>query len=212
MAQLPELPVRPMGAYPGRPTTARRSANFKVTPGAALTHLRQELQRAGALRAVLEVDCDPYHVKQDGQLRSDARLRSPAVVVSYEHPTHGMLRFPCDSFDNWTDNIRAIGLSLEALRAVERYGVVRRAEQFLGFKALPSSTTPTMTTQAAADALSAEGQRLAAQILSNRETYEQARALARKHVHPDARAGEREAWDRIEAACVVLDAFWGIRR
>lgn len=237
MAALLELPVRALTVYPGAPTAERRRSRFGVTPGEALQHLRQELQRAGALRAVLELDVAERDVRQDGQLRADARPRSPAVVVSYEHPQHGMLRFPCDTFTTWTDNVRAIGLSLEALRAVERYGVVKRQEQFLGFKALPATTTPAMTTDRAAELLAEHGwpgvlghnpgfdhaaarARYASEILSNRETYDQARKNARARVHPDVAAargiisGEdpRRAWDQVEAACVVLDAFWGMRR
>jgi len=36
--------------------------------------------------------------------------------------------------------MRAIALSLQALRAVDRYGVARRAEQYRGWKQLPSAT------------------------------------------------------------------------
>lgn len=48
------------------------------------------------------------------------------------------LRYPCDTFDDWQDNVRAIALALEALRTVDRYGVTKRAEQYKGWAALPS--------------------------------------------------------------------------
>jgi hypothetical protein len=46
------------------------------------------------------------------------------------------MSFPCDTFDDWQDNLRAIAKSLEALRMVDRYGVTRNNEQYRGFTAL----------------------------------------------------------------------------
>jgi uncharacterized protein (DUF58 family) len=40
---------------------------------------------------------------------------------------------PCDRYEDWKDNLRAIALSLEALRAVDRYGVTRGNEQYRGW-------------------------------------------------------------------------------
>ena len=48
------------------------------------------------------------------------------------------MSYPCDKYSNWQANLRAIALSLEALRAEDRYGVTRRAEQYKGWaKLLP---------------------------------------------------------------------------
>lgn len=48
------------------------------------------------------------------------------------------LSYPCDSCDNWQHNVRSIALALQALRAVDRYGVTRRAEQYRGWGKLPA--------------------------------------------------------------------------
>lgn len=45
-------------------------------------------------------------------------------------------RFARDGFVTWHENLRAIVLTIRALRAVERYGVVQGDEQFAGFKML----------------------------------------------------------------------------
>jgi hypothetical protein len=37
-------------------------------------------------------------------------------------------------------NSRSIGLELEALRAIDRYGITKQGEQYVGFKALPSGS------------------------------------------------------------------------
>ena len=47
------------------------------------------------------------------------------------------MRFPCDTFTDWQANVRGIALALEALRAVDRYGVTQQAEQYRGWTALP---------------------------------------------------------------------------
>jgi len=43
----------------------------------------------------------------------------------------------CGKFPTWQDNVRAIALGLEALRKVDRYGIVQSAEQYRGWQALP---------------------------------------------------------------------------
>jgi hypothetical protein len=44
----------------------------------------------------------------------------------------------CSRFRDWRDNVRALALSLEALRRVDRYGVTSRGEQYAGWRQLPS--------------------------------------------------------------------------
>lgn len=43
-----------------------------------------------------------------------------------------------DAFPHWQDNVRAIALGLEALRKVDRYGIGKRGEQYVGWRALPA--------------------------------------------------------------------------
>lgn len=45
-------------------------------------------------------------------------------------------RFAKDGYYTWQENLRAIVLTIGALRAVERYGVVQGDEHFAGFKQL----------------------------------------------------------------------------
>lgn len=85
------------------------------------------------------VDVDESDVRLDGELRANAKPHSPAVGVSIES-RHGPLLFVCDRFRHWQDNARAIALGLEALRKVERYGIVQSDEQYRGWQALPPGT------------------------------------------------------------------------
>lgn len=45
------------------------------------------------------------------------------------------LVYATDCCDFWQHNVRSIALGLEALRAVDRYGISRRGEQYAGFRA-----------------------------------------------------------------------------
>lgn len=45
-------------------------------------------------------------------------------------------QFAVDQFPTWQDNLRAIALGLDALRRVQRYGIVKEDEQYTGWKQL----------------------------------------------------------------------------
>ncbi len=45
------------------------------------------------------------------------------------------LVYATDVCDFWQHNVRSIALGLEALRAVDRYGISRRGQQYAGFRA-----------------------------------------------------------------------------
>jgi len=63
------------------------------------------------------------------------------------------LGYATAEYDDWQDNLRAIALAMEALRAVDRYGVSKRGEQYQGWKQLPQSTDPTSELRTKDDAL-----------------------------------------------------------
>ena len=79
-------------------------------------------------------------LRLDGLPRADRRARTPGVVLSFEAtavPGRPKLRYEVGTFTDWQDNLRAIALGLQALRAVDRYGVTKRGEQYAGWRALP---------------------------------------------------------------------------
>jgi hypothetical protein len=98
--------------------------------------LEREIRHLNARNVVLQADCLPSEIRLDGTLKANARLRSPGVILSFDSK-HGPLSYPCDKFNNWQSNVRAIALALEALRKVERYGVTKRGEQYRGWEQLP---------------------------------------------------------------------------
>lgn len=125
-----------------RPAPGHQRARFSAPLAVTLAGLSRELRALDAERVVVELDIREQDIRRDGYPRAHAlRPASPPVAVSFASK-HGPLRYATCEFDDWTDNLRAVVLSMEALRAVDRYGVSKRGEQYAGWKALPRSTDP----------------------------------------------------------------------
>lgn len=132
-----EFTFRPISAWPGKQSPSRKYTRFKASYSDTLKLLGRELTNLSAKNVVIQAWLDEREIRNDGQIRADARPRSPGVILSFDSK-HGRLSYPCDTFTDWQGNLRAIALALEALRTVDRYGVVRRGEQYAGWKALPA--------------------------------------------------------------------------
>lgn len=123
-------------AYPlqwpaGWPRTKNRQrASFRMTPGAITDHLFDELDRLGATGIVISTNRAPYS-------RSKAQPEDPGVAVYFTLKEHQQC-IPCDKWDRTEDNIHAVGLAVQALRGLERWGTGDMVSAaFQGFKALP---------------------------------------------------------------------------
>lgn len=116
-----------------------RYSPFKAPWSRTVSLLARELRMLGAKRAVMQVDLREQDFRIDGIPRSDRRAQSPGVVLSLD-TKFGPLRYEVGTYSHWEDNVRAIALGLEALRAVDRYGVTRRGEQYAGWKQLPTGS------------------------------------------------------------------------
>lgn len=127
-----------LSAWPTTPTLAnkRKRSQFSSSWSNTVGLLESELNAIQASNIVLQADCDRDQIRIDGQLRATAKLRGPGVILSFDSKK-GACSFPCDKFTDWQSNVRAIALSLQALRAVDRYGVTKSNEQYRGWNALP---------------------------------------------------------------------------
>lgn len=206
----PVVVFRPLSAQAEKdPKMQKRASLFKSSWENTKELLKVELERLGVDEAVIEVDVPESAIRADGTVKLNTTFRTHRVALSFTHPKHGPLRYPCDRFYNWSENVRAIALALEALRAVERYGVTTRGEQYAGWKAIPSQTSATMTTDTAAGFLAAR-QGLDKDKLLRDATY--ARDAIRKEqafAHPDKQGGSREMWNAVEAVKDVLERHHG---
>jgi hypothetical protein len=172
--------------------------------------LGRELRQLKARDIVLELDFLEGQIRIDGRPRATARAASPATRLAFDS-IHGPLTYATDVFWTWQDNVRAIALGLEALRKVDRYGVVRRGEQYAGFKQLGAGATalPAASGMDKDEAWSTLGTFQPRPIREFRQTAtaDQLRATlkeARRRTHPDTATGSREAWDLVEEAAKVL--------
>jgi hypothetical protein len=104
--------------------------------GEAVQHLYDELDRLGATNIVVSSD---MRVRLDGRPYADQKkLEEPGVAVYFT--LNGRQQcIPCDKWDSVKDNVRAIGLTVEALRGLDRWGAKEMVDAaFSGFTALPA--------------------------------------------------------------------------
>ena len=173
------------------------------------------MEHLGVRQAVIQAAVKLSDIRLDGFLYS-ARPDHPGIILAFESKKTGPLSMPCDTYVDWQDNLRAIGLSL-TLRAIDRYGVTQLAEQYRGWSQLPPPgglvTPPPMTVEAAAEFIAAEivVPSSAFNIRSSSDTYRTCyRSVARKH-HPDANGGQqRPEWHTLQQAAAILNQHHGV--
>jgi hypothetical protein len=103
-----------------------------------LDRLEDEIDKLKGSDVVIGVVVDETQIGFSGNLKAGGRTRfmHRGVEVSFDTPKRGRLVFHTDAYDDVTANLRAIGLGLEALRAVDRHGITSTDEQYAGFAAL----------------------------------------------------------------------------
>jgi hypothetical protein len=185
------LQVRPLSDI--RPEPAGERSRFQSTLRSTVAQLSTELRQLDADHIILELDLRDRDIRIDGYPRADARPGSPAVVLSFDSK-FGPLRYATAEYDDWRDNLRAIALSMQALRAVDRYGVSKRGEQYSGWKQLMPSSDP-------ADAISTAGQARA--YLDEHYGGDIRRALM--ETHPD-KGGDPDEFRKVQRARELIDA------
>lgn len=198
--------VRPLGAldWTGArtPDGARRSrATFRATWTDTLDLLERELYQLAAHDVIMQLAVTERDIRIDGGLRANARPAWPGVRVLFDS-RHGPLTYQTDTCELWQHNVRSIALGLEALRAVDRYGITSSGEQYRGWKQL---TTGTMTVHEAEAVLRRWHGAGAGEMTPYAVLYRKARAAA----HPDRHGGDHTAWWEVEAAARVLGLLDG---
>lgn len=196
MRQTVPITFRPITQWPGAATRSRTHSQFTAKWPQTLDLLDRELFHVRARNVVIQLDCDERDVRRDGIPRADARVRGPGVILSFDSPK-GSLSFPCDRFTDWQDNVRAIALGLEALRAVDRYGVTRSAEQYRGWTALPDKSAE------AVDWLKKElGMNWNCALTDGVKNA--IRQVAITRLHPDRQNGDDSKWKLWQVAAQSL--------
>lgn len=195
--------IEPLGAWTDPETPHRTRAFFRAGWAHTVELLSREAGWLGAELIVMQADvAEDARLRRDGMLLANSCVRQhPGVVISFSS-AHGPLRYATDQFTAWQDNVRGIALSLAALRAVDRYGVTRRAEQYVGFRALPAAGAEFGTADDAARWMREQARPHAkdADTSTPRQLY---RFLARRW-HPD-NTGNAADWERLDQARRLLE-------
>jgi hypothetical protein len=204
---------RKLQAWPAnRPPTdsfdRQSSGQFKTPVIQTLSDLEGELEKIDARDVVIEIDVDHRELRMMGEPRPDAKtLMTPGLVLRFTDSRGRTAVMPCDRYDTWQANARALYLTLKSLRAVDRYGATAGGEQYGGWLALPATTTAFTVDQAISFLARLSG------ISANeiREQPERARAalrVATNVTHPD-KAGSTGNFQLTQEAKRVLEAHFG---
>lgn len=197
--------------HPVTPPELRRSRwTFKAPLEDTLDRLRHELTQLGADDALVEAAVRPQDVLRSGagfSARTPIPVH-PGVTVTVRIET-GVRVFATDVCETWEHNLRSIALGLEALRAVSRYGITPRGEQYAGFLAIESGATPQLTAGAGAAArilgqLAGLPDAEVRQLVHNPELRRRTYRLAAVTAHPD-RGGDPADWASLTEAMRILD-------
>lgn len=177
----------------------RKRAQFRATYQRTLQDLDRELEaiQGRARNVILAAGFPPSKIRRDGFPYSGARPEHPAVTLHFE--INGQpAAFPCDTFETFEDNLRAIVLSLEALRAVDRYGVTRNQEQYKGWLRLEAAKSdPAEVLRKANRTLGWSADDIRA---ASKENLHAIYRAAMANVHPDRPGGSHEATVAVQQA------------
>lgn len=204
--------VRPLDPWIGPVTAPRTTSPFKATWTDTVQLLNREVEALQTreqrlIRWVLQMDVPASQIRNDGEVYARATPASPAVRVAFES-RHGPLLYATDRFTHWQANVRAIALSLEALRKVDRYGVAGHGEQYRGWTAI-SNRPAEMSREQAAEFIAhwagvAGFPDVIAEIAQGGEDLRTAYYAAAKRAHPDVTGDDGDTMARLNAARDLL--------
>lgn len=190
---------RPIEEWPRqrglRSPVEREGSRFEARWQQTLDLLTYELGRLGADAVVVKLALTERDIRRDGWPRSGARPEHPGVVVEWQIADRWSY-MAADKYDDWHDNTRAIALSLEALRSVERWGAVE-GEQYVGLRLeLEAAMGPLQAQRIIRRAAGLEPE---TDVLDWGRVYR----LALRRTHPDV-GGSAEAFNEVQEAWRVL--------
>lgn len=153
--------------------------------GDGLARLAGELKRLAAQGVIISSN---LQIRQDGlpYANQSKMLADPGVAVYFKLKNAPRV-LACDKWASVAENMAAIAGHIEAIRAVDRYGVGTLEQAFAGYQALPAQASPWWTV------LEFDQRPTSFTIVEQRFT-----TLAKQH-HPD-RGGNPVTMAKINAA------------
>ena len=201
-----QILIKPISKWIGTETKSPGNSQFRNTYSDTKKKLEFELDKLNAIASSvrLEMFIKPEDLRRDGELlRAHAKPYKPGVVLSFSIITRRLrnnqtgaitnetktLSYPCDTYNDWQDNVRAIALSLEKLRSVARYGVFKY-EDMIARLALPSAEGKLSDRDAAAEFLSKHSGVPVAGMNGDQLLIKSAYVQALHKLHPDKTGGK----------------------
>lgn len=197
--------IRPLGLWdrPRTPSDQQQSARrFRARWDDTVSLLLREVDQLDGGLVVVCIDVLAGDLRRDGMLRARAQVRSDAVKVSFDS-RHGPLTYATDTYDHWQANVRAVALALEALRAVDRYGVTGSGEQYRGWTQLAAKPAETGLTTDEARRVLADAAGITPDQLDCDARVKIAYRVAASTAHPD-RGGDPAVFRLITTARDIL--------
>lgn len=160
------------------PDKRESGSRFSQTLPSALSALRSEVQRLGGKNLVLS-----------SNYTLDQHSPKDAGVVGYFEYEGKQVAIPCDRWAKIEANVRAIALTIEAMRGIERWGAKHMiSAMFRGFQALPERT------------MADPWELLGISPEASEEDILKAYRDKAKLAHPDVMGGSNERFNQISEA------------
>lgn len=211
------IKIKPIQKWIGPETKDPGNSQFKKTYKDTKGILEYELWKLNAVESSVSIEMfiRAEDLRADGELRATVKPYRQGVILSFttlrsvynkltqkwENKTKP-LSYPCDTYNNWQDNLRAIALSLAKLRDVARYGVFKY-EDMVSRLALPSAEGKVSTRDAALEFIAEHSPYSVSLISQNSDALRQAYRAAATALHPD-KNGNAEDFHRLQEARAVL--------
>lgn len=217
--------VKPIMSWPGEltPANRRKRSQFMSQWGSTLELLQREIRFLAGKNVIFQCPVREQDIRVDGGIKSNARpSEHPGVIITFDSK-HGPLSYHSDQYTDFQSNVRAIALALEALRAVDRYGVNKAGTQYSGYKRLPPAGEFTngrkaMTEDEAAAFVAlhsgfdwAKGAVGANAVLTSANDFTALYKTAMRRLHPENKeTGNEAAFVDLQEAAAILKKRHGL--
>ena len=216
-----EVAFRYMPKFDYQDKVHKDARGLGATWSKAFEKLRYELKRINATDVIVEAGYQPSQVRADGWPYSSAKPEHHCVRVSFKAQGKTALSF---AYNGWRDvelNVYMIALTLERLRAVERYGCTQANQQYAGWAQLPPAASERVADWPNVEAAAAflwcttgtHAEDLEKvkylRVLADREVLQRVYRDAAKRAHPD-QGGTPELMATVNSCREVLERNgWG---
>lgn len=177
------------------PVTKGKSSPFSAKLTSTLDLLDREAFMLGADAVEVFTSHLTSERLRDGQPGRRGATVFGAVRVALTSRKAGRLSWTGSTYSEWEDNLRAVALTMEKLRAIDRYGATH-GEQYAGFAALPAGDGGTRARAMIAEAAGVD-------LLGSVDGHLTDQQLVRRAIratHPDVNEGDRSRYDQVVAA------------